>query len=47
MYRMEQLLSIGDDAGLVRILKELIPEYISNNSPYMEFAAESTTTNVI
>ena len=47
MYRMEQLLAIGDDAGLVRILKELIPEYISNNSPYMEFDAESTTTNVI
>ncbi len=47
MYRIEQLLAIGDDAGLVRILKELIPEYISSNSPYMSFDAEHMTTNVI
>ncbi len=33
-HRITMLLDIGDDVGLVRILKELIPEYVSNNSPY-------------
>lgn len=35
IHRLEQLLSVGDDVGLVVMLKELIPEYVSNNSPYM------------
>ncbi|WP_245826313.1 polysaccharide biosynthesis protein [Spirosoma rigui] len=46
IYRLEQLLAIGDDAGLVRILKELIPEYISNNSPYSTLDQKNGVKNV-
>jgi FlaA1/EpsC-like NDP-sugar epimerase len=47
IYRLEQLLTIGDDAGLVRILKELIPEYISNNSPYATLDVKNGVKSVL
>ena len=44
--RLERLMAVGDDAGLVRILKEIIPEYISNNSPYTALDVRQATPNV-
>ncbi|QJW88191.1 polysaccharide biosynthesis protein [Spirosoma taeanense] len=34
MFRLKAALRADDNLGLVNILKEFIPEYISNNSPY-------------
>lgn len=46
MQRLERLLMVDDDAGLVRILKELIPEYISNNSPHAALDVKQVASSV-
>lgn len=35
LLRLEQSLLTGDHASLVGVLKEIIPEYVSSNSPYV------------
>ncbi len=34
LHHLTLALGSGDDLSLIRILKELMPEYVSNNSPY-------------
>ena len=46
MRQLNTALRDGDNMTLVRLLKEIIPEYISNNSPYSSLDEPTYRTNV-